>query len=170
MSRYLSTAYYLRGLEGETAQAVSPSAGPRVPPALLTALAEGGSTSEWLAEEIAAGVAGLAVVAERIEDAEREADSYLVVAEPLPISAERVAASPLPGHVRALARLGVNRFRGELSRDNPIRLDAERALRWLERVADGKAALVTEDGKVTDPPATGWKSRSPAGRINWGDY
>ena len=172
MGVYLSTTDYLRGLAVEAAQAVSPGQGPRVPPELLELLAGGGAPgAEWSAEQVAAATEGLAVVERAIADAEREANSYLAAVEAIPLAPARVAASPLPGHVRALARWRIVRVRAEIGRDSPVRIDVDRALRWLERAADGRAVIAPLEGEgPTEPAATGWKVQAPRGRINWGSY
>lgn len=120
------TARLLAGLEpGASADA-----------AVLDALLGGAAPSNPAEEALQLGIDRLV---RQLDDRSDLADTYLMQAATLPLSAATIAASPIVGYVCDLARCSLATKPG--ARTEQVLADCETAIQWLDKVAAGKVGL-----------------------------
>jgi phage gp36-like protein len=134
-------------LARELAQVATPERDTIVEDALMEATLRGADRSSYDAEAIAVADAALEHIERALTDADGVIDGFLRIRKPLPYT---VPLDPVPEVVavwaRWIARYLLHKDRvGTEEQHDPVVRDYKEALRFLQRVADGKFSLGIDD-------------------------
>lgn len=145
------------------AQRAAPNA-PAVDGVLLRLTVEGGDRSAYSAEDQAAADEAAALIQIKLDDANKEIDSYLRSRHTLPLDQTVIDGSPLSRITADIVRYQIS---GDLVTDEAAGRYSK-ALAWLRDVAAGRASL----GAVDATPTTSGRvaMRTGVSGTDWDTY
>lgn len=151
----------------ELAQRGTPDGEAHVDPALLKAVATGGDTMAWDAQQVAVAQAAHARLLDALERAAKHADTHLYprYRSQMPLPAELVQGSSLPDAVAAIA---LKRLYGTSVPDE-VRRGTAWAEDYLVSLARGTVSLGGADTQVAQPTGR-MAARTRESAFDWSGY